>query len=349
MMASVVWDAANVLQVYHHRRCIGITTKNTRCSLTIKEPRLSAIAPLLGRMSRNSPELVTEQTLFQLADLCLCKTYHAAHVYKFVGLWTSVIKEVVSVEQRKLTLQNEITTLSHQTLNLQRLVSNLQADLVAERRANAKAQKQFKQDAKGLQEEIINLEQDLQVSEDRNNVGEAKLSATRKNFEKLQGQAFNDLLARNRLETENKSLKAEIVDTQKKLDDYLSIKEQNHDLGNQLKSFEHKIKEYLAIVEDTANKAHASEEKVAAERAAKEAMENRYKAQITEQEAEITGLKSHREKLEHSVARLQASVKTCWWHRFRAWKDRFRKRDRSGSWVSITGESAEDITLRTYS
>ncbi|KAF5545453.1 hypothetical protein FNAPI_9129 [Fusarium napiforme] len=348
-MASVVWDAADVLQVYRHRRCIGTTTRNTRCSLTIKEPRLSAIAPLLDRMSRNSPELVTEQTLFQLADLCLCGTYHAGQAYTFVRLWTSVVNEVVSVEQRKLTFQNEITTLFQQTLKLQRLVSNLQADLDAEKRANVKAQKQFKRDAKGLQEKIINLEKDLQASEDRNNVGEAKLSASRRNFENLQVQALSYLLARNTLETENKSLKAEVVDAQKKLDDYLSIKQQNHDLGNQLKSFEHKIKEYLAIVEDTANKAHASEEKVAAERAAKEAIENRYKAQIAEQEADITGLKSHREKLEHSVARLQASVKTCWWHRFRAWKERFRKRDRSGSWVSITDESAEDITLRTYS
>jgi predicted nucleic acid-binding Zn-ribbon protein len=348
-MASVVWDAADVLQVYHYRRCIGTTKKNTRCSLTIKEPRLSAIAPLLNRMSRNSPELVTEQTLFQLADLCLCRTYHADQAYEFARLWTSVVKEVVSVEQRKLTLQNEITTLFQQTLKLQRLVSNLQADLDAEKRANVKAQKQFKRDAKGWQEEIMNLEQDLQASEDRNNVGEAKLSASRRNLQELQVHALNYLLARNTLETENKSLKADIVDAQKKLDDYLSIKQQNHDLGNQAKSFEHKIKEYLAIVEDTTNKAHASEEKVAAERAAKEAMENRYKAQIAEQEAEITELKSHREKLEHSVARLQASVKTCWWHRFRAWKDRFRKRDRSGSWVSITDESAEDITLRTYS
>ncbi|KAF5547057.1 hypothetical protein FPHYL_10349 [Fusarium phyllophilum] len=348
-MASVVWDAADVLQVYRHRRCIGTTTRNTRCSLTIKEPHLSAIAPLLGRMSRNSPELVTEQTLFQLADLCLCGTYHASQAHKFVRLWTSVVKEVVSVEQRKLALQNEITTLFQQVLKLQRLVSNLQADLDAERRANTKAQKQFKRDVKGLQEEIMSLEQDLQASEDRNNVGEGKLLSTRRNFEKLQGQAMNDLLARKRLETENKSLKAEIVDAQKKLDDYLSIKEENYDLGNQVKSFEHKIKQYLAIVEDTANKANASEEKVTAERAAKEAMENRYKAQIAEHEVEITGLKSHKEKLELSVARFQASVKTCWWHRFRAWKDRFRKRDRSGSWVSITDESAEDITLPTYS
>ncbi|KAF4496307.1 hypothetical protein FAGAP_7563 [Fusarium agapanthi] len=240
-------------------------------------------------------------------------------------------------------------TLFQQTLKLQRLVSKLQADLDAERRANTKAQKQFKRDVRGLQEEIVNLEQDLQESQDRNNVGEGKLSATRRNLEQLQGQAMNDLLARNKLETENKSLKAEIVDAQKKLDDYLSIKEQNHDLGNQVQSFEHKIKQYLAIVEDTANKANANEEKVTVERAAKEAMENRYKAKIAEQDLEITGLKSHSEKLEQSVARFQASVKTCWWHRFRAWKDRFRKRDRSGSWVSITDESAEDITLRTYS
>ncbi|KAF5723673.1 hypothetical protein FMUND_1607 [Fusarium mundagurra] len=348
-MASVVWNAADVLQVYGHRRCIGTTTRNTRCSLTIKEPRLSAIAPLLDRMSRNSPELVTEQTLFQLANLCLCGTYHAGQAYEFVRLWTSVVKEVVSVEQRKLAFQNEMTALFQQVLKLQQLVSNLEAAVVdAERWANTKAQKQFKQDVKGLQEEIMNLEQDLQASEDRNTVGEGKLLSMRRNFEKLQSQAFNDLLARNRLETENKSLKAEIVDAQKKLDDYLSIKEQNHDLGNQVKSYEHKIKQYLAIVEDTANKANASEETVTAERAAKEAMENHYKAQIAEQEVEITGLRSHREKLELSVARFQASVKTCWWHRFRAWKDRFRKRARSGSWVSITDESTEDITLRTY-
>ncbi|KAF4443788.1 hypothetical protein FACUT_1069 [Fusarium acutatum] len=245
-------------------------------------------------------------------------------------------------------MQNEVTTLFRQTLKLQRLISKFQGDLEAERRENTKAQKQFKRDVKGLQDEIMNLEQKLQESEYRNNVGEGRLSATRRNLEQLQSQAMNDLLARNRLETENKSLKAEIVDTQKKLDDYLSIKEQNHDLGDQVKSFEHKIKQYLAIVEDTANKANASEEKVTVERAAKEAMENRYKAQIAEQEVEITGLKSHREKLELSVARLQASVKTCWWHRFRAWKNRFRKRNTSGSWVSITDASAEDITLRTF-
>lgn len=347
-MASAIWDAADVLQISGHRRCIGTTTRKTRCFVSIKQPRLSAIAPLLDRMSRNSPELVTEQTLFQLADLCLCGTYHAGQAYKFVRLWASVIKEVVSVEQRRLAMRNEITMLSQQTSKLQRLVSKLQADLDAERRTNTKAQKQFKRDVKGLQEEIMKLEQDLQASEDRNNVGEGKLSSTRRNLENLQAQAMNDSLACNRLETENKSLKAEIVDAQKKLDDYLSTKKQNHDLVDQVKSFEHKIKQYLDIVEVTANKANASEEKVTIERAAKEAMENRYKAQIAEQEVEITGLKSHKEKLEQSIARLQASVKTCWWHRFRAWKDRFRKRDRSGSWVNITDESTENITLGAY-
>ncbi|KAF5246179.1 hypothetical protein FANTH_6946 [Fusarium anthophilum] len=245
-------------------------------------------------------------------------------------------------------MQNEITTLFQQTVKLQRLASKLQGDLETERGRNAKAQKQLKRDVKGLQEEIMNLEQELQESENRNNVGEGRLSATKRNLEQLQGQAMNDLLARNKLETENKSLKAEIVDVQKKLDDYQSIKEQNYDLGNQVRSSEHKINQYLAIVEDTAKKANASEEKVTAELAAKEAMENHYKAKIAEQGVEITELRRHREKLEQSVARFQASVKTCWWHRFRAWKDRFRKRDRSGSWVSITDESAENIILRTY-
>ncbi|KAG7405903.1 hypothetical protein Forpe1208_v014091 [Fusarium oxysporum f. sp. rapae] len=383
-MASAVWDAADVLQVYHHRRCIGITTRKGRCSLSIKEPRLSAIAPLLDRMSRNSPEFLTKQTLFQLAGLCLCETYHAKDAHKFVRHWTSVVKEVVSVERRKIAKRNEVKTQFQQTLKLQPLFSKLQEDLGAERWANTEAQKQYKRDVKGLQDEIMNLEQELQESkdrnditerklstiriaiekefgqtiihldqqlqesEDRNNVAEGRLSATRRNLKQLQSQAMNDLLARNRLEMENKSLKAEMVDAQKKLDDYLSVKEQNRDLGDQVKSFEQKIKQYLAIVEDTANKANAIEEKVTTERAAKEAMENRYKAQIAEQEAEIAGLKSHREELEQSVARFQASVKTCWWHRFRAWKDRFRKRNRSGSWVSITDESAENVTLRTY-
>ncbi|KLO97228.1 Uncharacterized protein LW93_3201 [Fusarium fujikuroi] len=348
-MASGVWDAANVLQVHYPRSCIATTTRKNRCFVTIKEPRLSAIAPLLDRMSKNSPEFVTEQTLFQLADLCLCETYHAKDAYKFVRLWTSVINEIISVEQRKLAMRKDVTTVFQQTLQLQRLISKLQEDLEAERQANTQAQQQFRREAKGFQHKIMQLEQELQESKDRNNVGEGRLSATRRNLEQLQSHAMNDLLARNRLETENKSLKAEIVDAQKKLDDYLSTKKQNHDLVNQVKSFEHKIKQYLGIVEDTANKANASEEKVTVERAAKEAMENRYKAQIAEQEVEITELESHKEKLEQSVARLQESVKTCWWHRFRTWKDRFRKRDRSGSWVNITDESAENITLGTYS
>ncbi|KAM0082371.1 hypothetical protein ACKRZS_005443 [Fusarium odoratissimum] len=347
-MASAVWDAADVLQVYHHHKCIGITTRKDRCSLNIKEPSLSAIAPLLDRMSRNSPEFVTKQTLFQLAYLCLCETYHAKDAHKFVGHWTSVVNEVVSVERQKIAKRNEVTTQFQQILTLQPLVLELQEHLGAERRANTETQKQYKRDVKGLQDEIMNLEQELQESKDRNNVAEGRLAATRRNLEQLQRQAMNDLLARNRLEMENKSLKAEMVDAQKKLDDYLSVKEQNSDLGDQVKSFEQKIKQYLAIVEDTANKANASEEKVTTERAAKEAMENRYKAQISEQMAEIAGLKSHREELEQSVARFQASVKTCWWHRFRAWKDRFRERNRSGSWVSITDESAENVTLRTY-
>jgi predicted nucleic acid-binding Zn-ribbon protein len=347
-MTSVVWDAADVLQIYHHRRCIGITTRKTRCSLTIKEPRLSAIAPLLDRMSQNSPEFVTTQTLSQLADLCLCRTYHAGQVHRFVGHWTTVVKEAVSVERQRMAKRTEVMSQVQQTLDFQSHILKLQEDLSAARQANTQTQKQYQRDVKGLRDEIMHLEQQLKESEDHRSGTEGRLSATRRNLEKLQTQAMNDLIARNSLEMEKKSLKAQMIDAQKKLNDYVSVKEQNRDLDVQIKTFEKKIKQYTAMLEDTTNKANATEEQVATERAAKESMENRYKARLTEQEAEIAGLKSHREELEQTVAGLQASIKNCWWHRFRAWKERFRKRNRSGSWISITDEMNEDIALKAY-
>ncbi|RKK09326.1 hypothetical protein BFJ66_g11710 [Fusarium oxysporum f. sp. cepae] len=195
---------------------------------------------------------------------------------------------------------------------------------------------------------IIHLEQKLKESQDRNNISEGRLSAMRTKLERLQAQTMSDWLARNRLEIESKSLKVELINAQKKLDEDTSINEKNRDFDNQIKNLERKIKQYTVMLEDTAKKARANEDKVVTERAAKESMEKRYKAQLTERDGEISRLKNHREELEETVSGLRASIHACWWHRFQAWKERFRKRNKSGSWISIADGTNEDIGLKTY-
>ncbi|KAJ9414282.1 hypothetical protein FOXG_20684 [Fusarium oxysporum f. sp. lycopersici 4287] len=383
-MASITWDPADVLQISDHRQCIGITTRQTRCTSTIKEPRLSAIGALLDRMSQNSPEFATRQTLYQLADLCLCRTYHSNQVQEFVSLWTSVVEETVSVKLEKIAKRMDDFRQAERSLEMHSRISKLQESLSATSQENDQIQKQYQRDVKRLRRnikdleqelreskdgnniteqkslamkfdiehvfrpKIIHLEQKLKESQDRNNISEGRLSAMRTKLEKLQAQTMSDWLARNRLEIESKSLKVELINAQKKLDEDTSINEKNRDFDNQIKNLERKIKQYTVMLEDTAKKARANEDKVVTERAAKESMEKRYKAQLTERDGEISRLKNHREELEETVSGLQASIDACWWHRFRAWKERFRKRNKSGSWISIADGTNEDIGLKTY-
>ncbi|RKL05775.1 hypothetical protein BFJ71_g2923 [Fusarium oxysporum] len=383
-MDSITWDPADVLQISDHRQCIGITTRQTRCTSTIKEPRLSAIGALLDRMSQNSPEFATRQTLYQLADLCLCRTYHSHQVQEFVSLWTTVVKETVSVKLEKIAKRMDDFRQAERSLEMHSRISKLQESLSATSQENDQIQKQYQRDVKRLRRnikdleqelreskggnniteqkslamkfdvehvfrpKIIHLEQKLKESQDRNNISEGRLSAMRTKLEKLQAQTMSDWLARNRLEIESKSLKVELINAQKKLDEDTSINEKNRDFDNQIKNLERKIKQYTVMLEDTAKKARANEDKVVTERAAKESMEKRYKAQLTERDGEISRLKHHREELEETVSGLQASIDACWWHRFQAWKERFRKRNKSGSWISIADGTNEDIGLKTY-
>ncbi|KAI1022046.1 hypothetical protein LB504_007453 [Fusarium proliferatum] len=189
--------------------------------------------------------------------------------------------------------------------------------------------------------EIIHLEQKLKESQDRNNITEGRLSATKTKFEELQTQTTSDWIARNRLEIENKCLKAQLTKAQKKLDEHTFIKDKNQDFQDQIRSFEIKVKQYKVMLEDTKRKASENEEKAAAERGAKEAMESRLKAQLTEREDEI-------EELEQTITETQASIDTCWWHRLWTWKERFWKRSKSGSWIRISDGTNEDIGLQTY-
>ncbi|EXL42436.1 hypothetical protein FOCG_14901 [Fusarium oxysporum f. sp. radicis-lycopersici 26381] len=383
-MASITWDPADVLQISDHRQCIGITTRQSRCTSTIKEPRLSAIGALLDRMSQNSPEFATRQTLYQLADLCFCRTYHSHQVQEFVSLWTTVVEETVSVKLEKIAKRMDDFRQAERSLEMHSRISKLQESLSATSQENDQIQKQYQRDVKRLRRnikdleqelreskggnniteqkslamkfdiehvfrpKIIHLEQKLKESQDRNNISEGRLSAMKTKLEKLQAQTMSDWLARNRLEIESKSLKVELINAQKKLDEDTSINEKNRDFDNQIKNLERKIKQYTVMLEDTAKKARANEDKVVTKRAAKESMEKRYKAQLTERDGEISRLKNHREELEETVSGLQASIDACWWHRFQAWKERFRKRNKSGSWISIADGTNEDIGLKTY-
>ncbi|KAI3580325.1 hypothetical protein IWW34DRAFT_787942 [Fusarium oxysporum f. sp. albedinis] len=337
-MASITWDPADVLQISDHRQCIGITTRQTRCTSTIKEPRLSAIGALLDRMSQNSPEFATRQTLYQLADLCLCRTYHSHQVQEFVSLWTTVVEETVSVKLEKIAKRMDDFRQAERSLEMHSRISKLQESLGATSQENDQIQKQYQRDVKRLRRNIKDLEQELRESKDGSNITEQKSLAMKFDIEH----------ARNRLEIESKSLKVELINAQKKLDEDTSINEKNRDFDNQIKNLERKIKQYTVMLEDTAKKARANEDKVVTERAAKESMEKRYKAQLTERDGEISRLKNHREELEETVSGLQASIDACWWHRFRAWKERFRKRNKSGSWISIADGTNEDIGLKTY-
>src|SRR6478735_9185397 len=319
-MVSITWDPADVLQISDHRKCIGITTRQTRCTSTIKEPRLSAIGALLDRMSQNSPEFATRQTIYQLADLCLCRTYHSHQVQEFVRLWTTVVEETVSVKLEKMAKRMDDFRQAERSLEMHSRISKLQESLSATSQENDQIQKQYQRDVKRLRRnikdleqelleskdrnniteqkslamrfdiehvfrpKIIHLEQKLKESQDRNNISEGRLSDMRTKFEKLQAQTTSDWLARNRLEIESKSLKVELINAQKKLDEDTSINEKNRDFDNQIKNLERKIKQYTVMLEDTAKKARANEDKVVTERAAKESMLKRYKAQLTERD-----------------------------------------------------------------
>ncbi|KAK7572633.1 hypothetical protein V3481_017824 [Fusarium oxysporum f. sp. vasinfectum] len=334
-MVSITWDPADVLQISDHRKCIGITTRQTR-------------------------------------------------LQEFVRLWTTVVEETVSVKLEKMAKRMDDFRQAKRSLEMHSRISKLQESLSATSQENDQIQKQYQRDVKRLRRnikdleqelreskdrnniteqkslamrfdiehvfrpKIIHLEQKLKESQDRNNISEGRLSDMRTKFEKLQAQTISDWLARNRLEIESKSLKVELINAQKKLDEDTSINEKNRDFDNQIKNLERKIKQYTVMLEDTAKKARANEDKVVTERAAKESMLKRYKAQLTERDGEIARLKNHREELEETVSGLQASIDACWWHRFRAWKERFRKRNKSGSWISIADGTNEDIGLKTY-
>lgn len=358
--------------------------KGDRCTLSIKEPRLSAIGGLLKRMSQRSPEFTTRQTLHQLADLCLCRTYHSEQVQEFVSLWTTVIEEAVSVKREKKARGMDEFQRFEQLFDLKSSISELQDSLDAAWQDNDQLQKQHQRDVKRLRgkikhleqqlqeskdhnnvaeqksldlefniehifrPKIIHLEQKLKESQDRNNITQGRLSATRTKFEELQTQTTSDWIARNRLEIENKSLKTQLTKAQKKLDEHTFIKDKNQDFHDQIKSFEIKVKQYKVMLEDSTRKASESEEKAAAERGAKEAMESRLKAQLTEREDEIVRFKNHQEELEQTITETQASIDTCWWHRLWTWKERFWKRSKSGSWIRIGDGTNEDIGLQTY-
>ncbi|PCD23480.1 hypothetical protein AU210_015000 [Fusarium oxysporum f. sp. radicis-cucumerinum] len=308
----------------------------------------------------------------------------AVAVQEFVSLWTTVVKETVSVKLEKIAKRMDDFRQAERSLEMHSRISKLQESLSATSQENDQIQKQYQRDVKRLRRnikdleqelreskggnniteqkslamkfdvehvfrpKIIHLEQKLKESQDRNNISEGRLSAMRTKLEKLQAQTMSDWLARNRLEIESKSLKVELINAQKKLDEDTSINEKNRDFDNQIKNLERKIKQYTVMLEDTAKKARANEDKVVTERAAKESMEKRYKAQLTERDGEISRLKHHREELEETVSGLQASIDACWWHRFQAWKERFRKRNKSGSWISIADGTNEDIGLKTY-
>ncbi|KAF5254991.1 hypothetical protein FOXYS1_14316 [Fusarium oxysporum] len=308
----------------------------------------------------------------------------AVAVQEFVSLWTTVVEETVSVKLEKIAKRMDDFRQAERSLEMHSRISKLQESLSATSQENDQIQKQYQRDVKRLRRnikdleqelreskggnniteqkslamkfdiehvfrpKIIHLEQKLKESQDRNNISEGRLSAMKTKLEKLQAQTMSDWLARNRLEIESKSLKVELINAQKKLDEDTSINEKNRDFDNQIKNLERKIKQYTVMLEDTAKKARANEDKVVTKRAAKESMEKRYKAQLTERDGEISRLKNHREELEETVSGLQASIDACWWHRFQAWKERFRKRNKSGSWISIADGTNEDIGLKTY-
>ncbi|KAF5576798.1 hypothetical protein FPANT_10757 [Fusarium pseudoanthophilum] len=382
-MGSIIWDPADVLQVSDHGKCIGITTFQTRCAIPIKEPRLSAIGALLGRMSKISPEFATRQTLHQLADLCLCR-YHPKQVQEFVSLWSTVIEEVVSVKRARKVKDMDAIKEAEQLFELSSCISKLRDSLDAASQENDQLQKQHRREVKRLRRKIKDLEQELQESKDhnavaeqksidlefntehvfrpkivhleqklkesqeRNNITEGKLSAMRTKLEDLQIQTTSDWLARNRLETENKSLKVDLIDAQKKLDEHTSMKEKCQDFQEQIESTKKKIKQCTVMLEDAEKRARQNEEKVATERAAKEVMERCHKAELAERESEVVGLKSHSEELEQTVAELQASIGMCWWHRLRDWTQGFWESYPSGFWISIPDVTDADIGLKKY-
>ncbi|KAF5622265.1 uncharacterized protein FTJAE_10999 [Fusarium tjaetaba] len=157
---------------------------------------------------------------------------------------------------------------------------------------------------------------------------------------------MSDWIARNRLETENKSLKVDLTNAQKELGQQAPIEEKNKDLRDQIKSYKSKMKQFTVMFEDAEKRARENEEKVATERAAKEMMERCHKAELTERESEVVGVKSHNKELEQTVAELQASIDMCWWHRLRDWTQGFWESYTSGSWISIPDGTDEDVGLK---
>ncbi|KAK2695643.1 hypothetical protein QWA68_004076 [Fusarium oxysporum] len=345
----------------------------------------SGVGPM-PTASTSSTEAAVSESAAQRATLerLWQASMFAVAVQEFVRLWTTVVEETVSVKLEKMAKRMDDFRQAERSLEMHSRISKLQESLSATSQENDQIQKQYQRDVKRLRRnikdleqelleskdrnniteqkslamrfdiehvfrpKIIHLEQKLKESQDRNNISEGRLSDMRTKFEKLQAQTISDWLARNRLEIESKSLKVELINAQKKLDEDTSINEKNRDFDNQIKNLERKIKQYTVMLEDTAKKARANEDKVVTERAAKESMLKRYKAQLTERDGEIARLKNHREELEETVSGLQASIDACWWHRFRAWKERFRKRNKSGSWISIADGTNEDIGLKTY-
>ncbi|KAF4344203.1 reticulocyte-binding 2 a [Fusarium beomiforme] len=356
-MISALWDPANLMQVTDSLRdysgkinCIGITKYNARCRWTIEEPSLSEIRPLLQRMSLSPPDCVTAQTLRQLAQLCLCPSYHSDQVQSFVSHWMTVVKDAVQ-HQKNMEMRNRVkdhyqTHASQQQMREQ--LAQLQKSLVVARDACTQVRNQRDRDISELEGELACVREELEKSEKRNIAAEERILDAKKRRKMLEDQVEEESVMSQRLDKQNSKLEARVVDVQQQLKAYASIQKQNDELKAQVKATGEKLEQQTRMLQDDIAKARAAEQELADERATKDSMEKQYQTQHETHVAKIAGLESRVEELEQTISRLRASIKACWWHRLRALMAKIGKRNESGSWISVKVETSEDVVVKTY-
>ncbi|KAF9775713.1 hypothetical protein IL306_006173 [Fusarium sp. DS 682] len=288
--------------------------------------------------------------LRQLAQLCLCPSYHSNQVQSFVSHWMTVVKDAVQ-HQKNIAMRTEVEAHEKPDPSQQHMKEHLvqlEKSLAVAKEACTQVRDQRERDVSELQNALICVREELEESERRNSAVEEGILDARKHRQILEDQLEEEFTMCQRLDKENSQLEARLVNAQQQLEAYTSVQEQNDDLRAQVRAISEKLEQQTRMLQDAILKAQTAKQQLADEQVTKESMAKQYKTQNDTHEAKIAGLKSRVEELEQTVSRLKASIKACWWHRLRAWMARSGKRNGSGPWISITDETSEEVVLKTY-
>ncbi|KAM5341865.1 hypothetical protein ACJ41O_014896 [Fusarium nematophilum] len=356
------WDPANLLQITDGIRdrdgkisCIGITRKDARCRLTVLEPDLSEIRPLLRSMSAVKPELVTTDTLRRLARLCLCPEYHYHQAEEFVRHWSSVIKSATknyenllgSVEDTIVILTTELDSVrteleSRQTV--QPSSTDLEKQLVEEKESAAR----WKRDSEQLRAEIESLKDLLQERDQRLETTKAALSEQRQANEALAEKIQKQSTENDNVQEENATLRAKLKSTEEQQAKFRMAQTENERLSREISNLKQDQEKSLNQVRIASEEARSLEQQLATERETRDAMAQQHQTQLDEQRNRGTTLHNRIADLEIIQAQLEASITSCWLHSFRAWASTFGGRlNRLFRLIGTRSSEEEAIALKT--